>query len=192
MNMILNPFISFPSGGGPADTGWLSTGNVSDNSDEGNSWSNLSNVENATIDNTSVASCMNIGRGDYTNSLNCTQFNASVPSGATITGVEFRQKSKANNSNDMVRNRTYILQASVKSGTGDGVFGGGMTSTLTTYESGSSSSMHGTTLIAGDGSASNDVNHTGFGMWLRWEDDGSGGNDDTYLAVAQLKIHYTT
>lgn len=169
--------------GGPTDSGWLTAGAVTDNVDEGNSWSSLSN---ALVDNTAVASCMNIGVHESTNSLNCTNFGAVVPSGAKINGVEFRQKTRANNSVDMARDATFILKAGTKSGTGDGVSVGGLTNTLTTYDSGSSSSMHGTTLTPSD------VNNTGFGMWLRWEDDGAGSGDDTYLAVAQLKIHYTT
>ena len=177
-------------GGVSTDTGWLTAGTITDNGDEGNSWDDLSN---ALVDNTAVASCMNIGTTERTNSLNCTNFGAVVPSGAKINGVEFRQKTRANNSVDMARDATFILKAGTKSGTGDGVSVGGLTNTLTTYDSGSSSSMHGTPeLIAGNGSGSNDVNNTGFGMWLRWEDDGPGSGDDTYLAVAQLKIHYTT
>lgn len=180
------------AGGGPTDTGWVASQSIVDQSDVSEAWSNLANAEDNGAGNqpTGTFATNAVGDGSFTNTIYCTDFAFAVPSGATIDGIEIRQRLKSAGSNDVVRTPAYVLLNSVESGTG-AYDNGSISGTVTDYDSGGASSLLGTSPTAGDGTASTDVNNSGFGVALQYLEDDEGGSTVSLDAVF-IKVHYTT
>ena len=163
-----------------SDTGWKSPGTVvNDDSVSGKSWQN---PDNAKIEdgNTSY-----IIEPAYTQYLKATNFGFSVPSGATIDGIEVGVKRKSSDAG------YWILDYSVKLVKSDGGFSvanrantdpGQWSTTLTYAFYGGSSDLW------GESWTSSDINNSNFGIAFSVD-----GYDEPSLEVdhIQIKVYYT-
>lgn len=163
-----------------SDTGWKGPGTVvNDDSVSGKSWQN---PDNAKIEdgNTSY-----IIEPAYTQYLKATNFGFSVPSGATIDGIEVGVKRKSSSAD------YWILDYSVKLVKSDGGFSvanrantdpGQWSTTLTYAFYGGSSDLW------GESWTSSDINNSNFGIAFSVD-----GCDDPSLEVdhIQIKVYYT-
>lgn len=89
------------------DTGWLSPGTVAEIEDGSVAWSDLANASAEDGSNASNA----LGIGDLSHSLYCSNYNANLPVGATVNGVEVRIKRAydSGSSSDPTQDTTLLL-----------------------------------------------------------------------------------
>lgn len=163
-----------------SDTGWKSPGTVvNDDSVSGRSWQNL---DNAKIEDGNTSYIIEPAHTQY---LKATNFGFSVPSGATIDGIEVGVKRKSSSGD------YWILDYSVKLVKSDGGFSvanrantdyGQWSTTLTYAFYGGSSDLW------GESWTSSDINNSNFGIAFSVD-----GYDDPRLEVdhIQIKVYYT-
>lgn len=163
-----------------ADTGFLSPGTMAQGGSGPTSWSNPSN---AATSNNAYATFINVTGSSST--LTATNFGSSVPSGATINGIEVTIERKSSSGS---AHKDFTVQL-VKGGTASGTnkadtatFYGTSDATIT-Y--GGASDLWGNTLTVSD------VNATNFGVVFQCNNTAAALNTCSVDAFS-LKIYYTT
>jgi len=163
-----------------SDTGWKSPGTVvNDDSVGGRSWVNPDNAK-VEDDNSSY-----IIEPEFTQYLKATNFGFSVPSGATIDGIEVGVKRKSATGDYFIRDYSVKL---VKSDGGFSV----ANRANTDYEQWSTTLTYafygGSSDLWGESWTSSDINNSNFGIAFSVE-----GSDDPRLEVdhIQIKVYYT-
>ena len=172
--------------GGPTDSGWLVCGTCITNGGGDQAWTNATN---ATAKDGSEATNLNLGTGDETDDLLATNFGFALPGGATITGVQLRHRTRANNSNDMDFKASRLRYSGANLGTNYAT-GHGLTATITEYILPVGSSE---TYMWGNISITvAQANSSTFGFIINFDDGGSGSGDDVWVDSLEAKIFYTT
>lgn len=168
-----------------ADTGWLQSSSIVDQLSDcanGNTWGTTSNA--ATSNNTYAT----VGVGVLKPASRClfaTQFNASIPSGATINGIEARREAKATTGGGTVQDaRIKLIVAGTASGNNRAT-GTTYTTTDVVETVGSATDLWGLTLSDTDVTASN------FGIELGVAGSALTGNRTVSIDDLEIKIYYT-
>ncbi|UOF77207.1 tail tubular protein a tubular protein [Caudoviricetes sp.] len=163
-----------------ADTGWLSAGTITTDGMFPLQWQTPSN---ASTSNDSYT----IYGGANTNSttLTATNFNASVPSGATITGIETRIERKSNFASTWKDLQVQLVKGGSASGTDKADTSTTYTTSDVTVTYGGSSDLWGNTL------SQSDVNATNFGIAFRAQNTTT-TNAFCSVDMIQIKVYYTT
>ena len=168
-----------------ADTGWLNPGTLADDSTVGTvAWTNPSN---ASSSNNSYATAQVNAAKRTSHYLKCTNFGASLPVGAVVTGVEVQIEQKASDANEIQDNLCQLVMAGTIGGSS--VTYGSTWSTTESYVSrGGNGNLWGNTL------AKSDAENSGFGVVISITKPG--GDPDVspiaYIDHIQIKIYYST
>lgn len=167
-----------------ADTGWVIAGTGANQTGVGTSaWTNVANV---TADDATNA-IMNpvAGKNVQSNYLEGSNFGLSVPTGATINGIEIRGQFLDTTA---IGALTHALVYHPTSGNGTDQEAGStaLTATPTDYTYGSASQLHGLSWTAAD------VNNSSFGVRFSCNTLASGVNWGIPECDAiWVKVHYT-
>ena len=164
-----------------ADTGWQFAGTGGTDGSGDRSWVNTGNI---TADDASYAQVTNVDAEQTSNFLVGSNFGLSVPSGATIDGIQIRYEWYGGSTRTCEVNSQRLRKAGVVSGTGQAGPGSApFTPTVVTI--GGASDLWGTTW------SSSDVNNSGFGFQVDIEETMDDDNNEVYVDYIQVKVHYT-
>lgn len=144
---------------------------------DGNAWINTSNVLGAS----NYAQCTTENTGDATDYIKVT-FSFSIPTDATIDGIQIDYNAVANTTNDMAEWGTQIMIGGTRVGT-DLATESNYTTSAATYTKGGPTELWGLTPTA------TEVNSMGFSLYAL--DDGSGSGDWLRVYWVQATVYYT-
>lgn len=180
MMALIITVLCLPISANADDTGYTlpSTGTTASGND-GN-WANASNI---TADNTYYAT-VTLSEGDESNYLEGKDFGFSIPSTATIDGIEVQYKTYAVDDEDPQWGYSKLLKAGSPVGTSNPSRGTAYPSSLSTYTYGSSTSLWGTTWTPSD------INDSGFGTYLSVIGDDR-YDDEFRVYFVKVKVYYT-
>lgn len=174
-----------------ADTGWLNPSTGANNASVGNAaWSSPTNVVSNNGAESTCTVVPNFAAFDEAQWLVATNFGASVPSGATIDGIEIqvdaRQRSNVSNQGP-TQVYTQLWNAGAAIGSDQGATESGSwvynTSAFKTY--GGSANVWGASLT------DTIVNGSGFGVAWRYRRTSAESSYNVSVDVIQIKIYYT-
>lgn len=169
-----------------ADTGWVTPGTGANNADAGDvAWSNASNITTATDAARADASSLpkNTGTSQY---LHATNFDfSSIPSGATIDGIEARVRkgSSTNTANRIYEHTIQLIVGGSRAGSNKGGSGSWVLTTST-------ATFGGATDLWGLAPSQSDVASSNFGLAVRAVNTNT-GTGNAFVYYVQLKVHYT-
>jgi hypothetical protein len=171
-----------------ADSSGPNSADVSNNETFSGSDHNWSSTSNAIGNNNQYASVTISDSDNVTAYITAKDFDFSIPSGATINGIEVfveKQRDCADSScsSDVYDNRVRIIKNNTVGST-DRSIASPWTDSDSTVTYGSSSDLWGTTW------APSDINSTGFGFALSAKRSG-GGDRTAKVDLIQIKVHYT-
>jgi Secretion system C-terminal sorting domain len=155
------------------------------------SWTNMSVAELALSNDTSGADIV-LEEDDESNYLELTNFGFTIPSGATILGIEVTMRAKSEDSSEAESSsrELYLLKNGSRVGQNKN---GSWPSDWTTNVYGGSTDLWSVTWTPAD------INNSNFGIsfHVEGEDDAEGGPEDDeessyFLDFVQIKVYYST
>jgi len=121
---------------------------------------------------------------NYSSHLLVTGLGFSVPTGATVNGVEVRLEAAAEVAGEMPDENLQLIKGGTKTGTNKADTGTDWPTAITAVDYGGTSDLWGTTL------SYSDVNASNFGVAYRFVDDG-GGDEWFRMYRVWVRVHYT-
>lgn len=138
-----------------ADTGWLSPGTIVEDTSAGSrTWSNVTNAA-ASDDSYATATLLT---ATVTYLLKATNFGASIPAGATITGIETVVEASSSGTPAIKDDNVYLVKANDEYTLHSASTGSTIAISDTEYTFGNSTSLWNETWTA------DDINNSNFGV----------------------------
>lgn len=182
-----------------ADTGWVIAGTGTTSGSNDRNWVNASNV---TADDASYAQVTNLDEEQSSNLLVGHNFGLSVPSGATIDGIEIKIEWYGGSPRSTIDNIAKLRKpledppggpgGSSSSGSGNKAKLNNPSFSVQTVTYGNSTDLWGFTgEYPAEDLDSGDVNDLDFGFEFGVVEDEDDNNNEVYVDYIAVKVHYT-
>jgi len=165
-----------------ADTGWVTAGTGTTSGSGDKSWVNASNV---TADDASYAQVTNIDEEESSNLLVGHNFGLSVPSGATIDGIEIKIEWYGGSPRSTIDNIAKLRKGGSSSGIDNNSKNNNPSFSAQTVTYGNSTDLWGTTWSDAQVTAED------FGFEFGVVEDENDDNNEVYVDYIAVKVHYT-
>lgn len=160
-------------------TAWTYSGTKTDAADNGNAWSNTANID--ASDNTYATCSVNAIGTKISNTLNITNCSFSIPSGATIYGVEASIEGKASTATRLKDNMIQLIKGGATTGTN-------IADSATFWTTSDVRRIYGGTNLWGATLSNSDVNASNFGLAMAFIN--SGATATMSLDDVKIRVFY--
>lgn len=167
-----------------ASSGEYSPSSATNSGASGRSWTNPTNVYSSN-NSDAYRSLSTSGSNRRTEYLEITDFGFSIPSGATIDGIEVTVECAASRTNSISDEYLYLTKDGSSAATSNNASGYYWNTYDTDFDYGGTADLWGETWSV------TDINSSNFGVLLRARNYG-GSNTTAYVDHVTVTVHYTT